>query len=291
MTAYGRVCRTTPFGRITIEIQSLNRRHLEIHTCLPREWLSFDSEIKEGVAAAIHRGHVTVTVTAMFERESPLTVTPNLALAQQLKGAWEKVAATLEVPLDASLCLQLLAKEPTLFFYEVNSADEKETRQALQEAQELCLTQLIAMKNQEGMRLQSDIIPRLERMRASMEQIKLKAPGTVERYRKRLKERLEEVIAGCVENEEKILREVAVYAEKVDITEEITRFESHLTQCLQLIHAETTSVGKTFEFLLQELNREVNTIGSKAADAEVGRLVIEIKAELERIREQIQNVE
>ena len=97
--------------------------------------------------------------------------------------------------------------------------------------------------------------------------------------------------AGCVENEEKILREVSVYAEKVDIAEEITRFESHLSQCEQLMQSDTACVGKTFEFLLQELNREVNTIASKAADVDVGRLVIAIKAELEKVREQIQNVE
>jgi uncharacterized protein (TIGR00255 family) len=291
MTAYGRVCITTPFGRLTVEIQSLNRRHLEIHTTLPREWLGFDSDIKASVAQEIHRGHVTVTVSAAFERESPLAVTPNLALVQQLKEAWGKIAGALQIPLEPSLCLGLLAKEPGVLLYEVNLKDEAECRNALLQALTLCLKQLIAMKQQEGERLLADILPRLDKMRSAMGEIAEKAPQAVKRFRQRLKERLEEVLSGCVENEEKILREVSIYAEKVDIAEEITRFESHLMQGEQLLHADTISVGKTLEFLLQELNREINTIASKASDVEVGRLVIAIKAELERVREQIQNVE
>jgi uncharacterized protein (TIGR00255 family) len=291
MTAYGRACCSTPFGRLTVEIQSLNRRHLEIHTCLPREWLGFDSEIKERIGQEIHRGHLTVTVTAVFERESPVAITPNLPLALQLKEGWEKVAKTLNVSLDSSFLLQLLSKEPALFLYEVNVKDEEEVRKALQQALEQCLEQFISMKKQEGLRLLADIVPRLERMRASVQEIQTRAPKTVEKFRKKLKERLEQVLEGSIDNEEKILREVCVYAEKVDIAEEITRFDSHLTQMFQLIRDEASSVGKTFEFLLQELNREVNTIAAKAADAEVGRLVVEIKTELERVREQIQNVE
>lgn len=291
MTAYGRACCSTPFGRLTVEIQSLNRRHLEIVTSLPREWLGFDADIKERVAKEVQRGHVSVAVSAAFEKESPISVTPNLPLVQQLKGAWEKVAEAAGVTLDSALCLGLMAKEPGLLFYEVALKDEAQCREALMEALNLSLEQLVGMKRREGERLLADIAPRLQAMRSSMRKVAAKAPNAVERYRKRLKERLEEVLAGCVENEEKILREVSVYAEKVDITEEITRFDSHLSQCEQLLQSEAPSVGKTFEFLLQEMNREANTIASKGADVEVAQQVIAIKAELERIREQIQNVE
>lgn len=291
MTAYGRACCSTPFGRLTVEIQSLNRRHLEIVTSLPREWLGFDADIKERIAKELHRGHVSVAVSAAFEKESPISVTPNLPLVSQLKGAWEKVAEAAGVTLDPALCLGLMAKEPGLLFYDVAMKDEAQCRNALMEALDLSLEHLVAMKRREGDRLLADIGPRLQVMRSAMQKIAEKAPDAVERYRKRLKERLEEVLAGCVENEEKILREVSVYAEKVDIAEEITRFDSHLNQCAQLLHSEASSVGKTFEFLLQEMNREANTIGSKGADVEVARQVIAIKAELERVREQIQNVE
>lgn len=291
MTAYGRATRPTSFGRLTVEVQSVNRRHLEIHTSLPREWLGFDSDIKASVAEEVHRGHVTVTISAAFDKESPLAVTPNLALVKQLKNAWEKIAETLQMPLDPALCLGLLAKETGVLLYEVNLKDEAECRTALLQTLALSMKQLVAMKRQEGERLLIDITSRLKNMGAAMREIALKAPQAVQKYRQRLKQRLEEVLAGCVENEDRILREVSIYAEKVDIAEEITRFESHLIQCDQLIHSEVSSVGKTLEFLLQELNREINTISSKAADVEVGRLAIDIKAELERVREQIQNVE
>jgi uncharacterized protein (TIGR00255 family) len=290
MTAYGRTSCSTSFGRLTVEIQSLNRRHLEIHTILPREWLGFDADIKEQVAQAVQRGQVTVTVSALFERESPVAVTPNLALVQQLKGAWEEIAKKLQMPLDAALALGLMAKEPNILLYEIDLKEEGEYRKALRQALDLALGQLLAMKKREGERLLADIVPRFGAMREAMQRITEKAPNAIERYRKKLKGRLEEVLAGCVENEEKILREVSIYAEKVDIAEEITRFESHLKQGEELLHSDL-SIGKTMEFLLQELSREVNTIGAKAADLETGRLVIVIKTELERVREQIQNVE
>src|SRR5262249_8536584 len=144
MTAYGRASNPTSFGRLTLEIQSLNRRHLEIHTTLPREWLAFDSDIKASVAAEIHRGDVTVTVFAHFEKECPLAVTPNLTLVKQLQVAWEKIADTLQTPLDPALCLGLLAKEPELLLYEVNLQNEAECRDALFQALTLCLQQLVA---------------------------------------------------------------------------------------------------------------------------------------------------
>lgn len=291
MTAYGRACCSTSFGRLTIEIQSLNRRHLEIVTSLPREWLGFDADIKERLAKEVQRGHVSVAVSAAFEKESPISVTPNLPLVQQLKGAWEKVAEAAGTTLDAALCLGLMAKEPGLLFYDVALKDESECRNALMQSLDLALKHLVAMKRREGERLLVDIAPRFDAMRTTMRKIAERAPNTVERYRKRLKERLEEVLAGCVENEDKILREVSIYAEKVDIAEEITRFDSHLDQCEHLLKSEAASVGKTFEFVLQEMNREANTIASKGADVEVARHVIAIKAELERVREQIQNVE
>lgn len=287
MTAYGRACCPTPFGRLTVEIQSVNRRHLEISCFLPREWLGLDAEIKERLSKEIQRGHVTVTLNAAYERESPITVTPNLALVAQLKTAWEKIAATVNTPLQSTQLLELLAKERDLFLYEGNMKDHS----ALQEALDQCLAQLIEMKKKEGLRLLADILPRFQLMQEAIRQIRQRAPNAIEKYRNKLKARLEEILSGSVENEEKILREVSVYAEKVDITEEITRFESHLKQALELFNSDVPSVGKTCEFLLQELNREINTIASKAADAEVARLVIAVKAELERIREQIQNVE
>lgn len=125
----------------------------------------------------------------------------------------------------------------------------------------------------------------------TIKNIEPKTQNAVQKYREKLINRLEEVLPGCVENEEKILREVFLFAEKLDVSEEIVRFKSHLGQIKELLLGESTNQGKTLEFLIQELNREINTIGSKSSDVEIARMVVDTKAELERIREQIQNVE
>ena len=153
------------------------------------------------------------------------------------------------------------------------------------------LAEHTAMREREGAHLQQDILARVMKMRIWIEQISEMAVGSTQKHYEKLKARLDELLRGSAENEERILREVALYAEKVDVAEEITRFTSHLSQFQQFLIDPEMASGKAIDFLLQELFRETNTIGSKTADIRITRLVLEIKNELERIREQIQNVE
>ena len=291
MTAFGRACITVPIGRFTVEIQSVNRKHLEINTLLPKELVRFDSEIKQWISTQVFRGQIIVKVTVCFEKDSPTSVSPNLPLARQIKSAWNAIAEDLGLDPDKSFSLSLLSAESGVLLFDQDLKDEAVYRQGLKEGVEEALKYLVAMKLREGNTLKGDIAARLVRLEKSINLIAEKAPEAPKKYRQKLIERLEEVLKGCVENEDRILREVCVFAEKVDISEEITRFNSHLKQFESLLEGQFGGVGKTMEFLIQELNREANTIGSKSSDVEIVHQVVDIKAELERIREQIQNIE
>lgn len=291
MTAYGRSVTLSSIGRLSVELHSVNRKHLEINTFLPKELLRFDSLIKSLLAAKVARGSVHVKVNVVFENESPLKVKPNLALAKELKNAWDEIARELGHPAGTVFDLTLLMKEPGLLIYDEELKNEEEYAQALRSGLQEALEHLIEMKVTEGIALERDIQERLRLLKKALEEIKQRTTGASDRLKQKLIAKLEEVSISILEHEERLLREVLLYAEKADVTEEITRFESHLTQFQGLLGSQKEGIGKTLEFMIQELNREINTIGSKASDVEVTRSVVEVKSELEKIREQIQNVE
>lgn len=290
MTAYGRASLNTKVGHFVVEIQSVNRKFLEVNVFLPRELNQFDIELKKWLMPYLARGQVTVKVNVTFEGAVPFIVRPNLPLARQLKNAWNEIAKELNLDVD-DFRLSLLERADGLLNYEENVAEEENYREALKQTLEVALKGFLQMKAQEGAVLQVDIAQRLEKMRQALQIIELKKPFATKKYREKLVARLDELVPGHIENEERILREIALFAEKIDITEELTRFNCHLSHFDELIQSEALSVGKTMEFVLQELNREINTISSKSSDLDIARAVIDIKSELERIREQIQNIE
>lgn len=290
MTAYGRASLDTKVGHFIVEIQSVNRKFLDVNVVIPRELNQFDIELKKWLIPYLARGQVTIKVNVSFEGAVPFVVRPNLPLARQLKAAWDEIAKELNIQ-PKEFSLSLLEQSEGLLSYEENHKEENNYRQALRETLEEALKSFLNMKNQEGAILESDILERLNLIRQAMKIVEDKTPSATKKYREKLLARLEELIPGYVENEERVLREIALFAEKIDIMEEITRFFCHLTHFEELVKSDTFAVGKTLEFVLQELNREVNTIGNKSSDLEIARAVIDIKSELERIREQIQNVE
>jgi uncharacterized protein (TIGR00255 family) len=289
MTAYGRASLSTKIGRFVAEIQSLNRKHLEIQILLPKELSRFDTEIRKQISSMVFRGQVSIKISAFFDQTAPIIVTPNLPLVRQIKLAWETIAKDLK--LEEQFNLNLLANERDILLYGDNFQNEEDYRTALASTVDMALKEFVAMRIREGEALEQDIANRLIKLRQCLQQIDSRKDGATSKYRQKLKERIEEVLSGSIENEERILREVAIFAERIDIAEEITRFNSHIDQYEQLLKNGSDSLGKTMEFLLQEMNREVNTIGSKSSDIEITRLVLDMKSELERIREQIQNIE
>lgn len=289
MTAYARASIKNPFGVFGIEIQSVNRKFLEVNCSLPSEFLRFESEIKKWISDRIGRGQVSVKLFVEFDKQSLISIKPNFPLIREIKSAWELIFK--ELNMQDSFTPDLLAREKGILLYSEDLKEEETLKDLLKELVSLSLDDLIKMKEKEGFALCIDMKERLALLHKNIGIIELLSPQSTEKQRQKLIDKLNEVLPGFVENEERILREVCLFAEKVDIVEEITRFKSHLNQIDELLESKDVLIGKTLEFLLQELNREANTIGSKAANIEITKQVIEIKTELERIREQIQNVE
>lgn len=292
MTAYSRVLSVIPLGRFVLELQSVNRKFLEVNTVLPRSLACFDSEIKKWIANKVHRGQVNVRLSVAFNQAASGAVRPNLALAAQLKSSWDQIADHLGVE-RSSFSLDLLVREEGLLLYDEELQDADAIKEALEELVSKALDQLMEMKGREGLSLKDDIEQRLEKLKNSIDLIAQKAPNAICKYKTKLLQKVQETMSAVSisDGDERILKEVCLFADKVDIAEEITRFHSHLAQFKQILAQSSESVGKTIEFLVQELNREANTIGSKSADLDISGHVIKIKTELERIREQIQNVE
>lgn len=291
MTAYGRASLAVPLGHFTLELYTVNRRYLELNSSLPQEFMRFEADLKRWIASRVSRGLVTVRLSAQFEKNLPVTLRPNLAYARQLKDVWDEIATDLSLPPDRGFKLDMLKDVDQIIVHESNNEVDKIIASILEKLVEKALEQLMAMKEAEGFALGEDIASRIKRIGDELEGIKAMAPEASKRLHDRLKERLETYLPGAAENEERILREICLYSDKVDINEEIIRLDSHLMQFSDLLDAANVSVGKTLEFLLQEMNREINTIGSKSSELKISQHAIIIKNELERIREQVQNVE
>jgi uncharacterized protein (TIGR00255 family) len=291
MTAYGRASLNTDVGHFVLEIQSVNRKFLEINVLLPKELSRFDIDLKKWVAPFVSRGQVTIKISASFEGvdDVPFSVKPNIALAKQMKKAWDDIADKLGV--KESFNLSLLADVEGILLIEENDAEDDRYRLSLKTVLDKAVKDYVEMKRQEGSLLQADIMSRLQKIYVWMEDIQTRTPFATKKYKEKLVARLEELHPGHIENEDRILREIALFAEKIDITEEITRFFCHLTRTKEIIQSDQETIGKTLEFILQELGREINTIASKSSDLEIANNTINIKSELEKIREQIQNVE
>lgn len=292
MTAYSRSILTHSFGRFNLEIQSINRKFLEINTLLPKALVRFDSEIKKQISEKIHRGQINVRLDVAFDQGAAIQVVPNLTLATQLKSAWDQIATHIGIA-NAEFPLSLLSQEKGILTLEEDIQDEEQIKKVLQNLIGEGIVQLLEMKNREGQALQADIVKRLDQLQQLIDAIERKAPDAIQKYKDKLFKKIQEVIekSSLMETDERLLKEICLFAEKVDIAEEITRFNSHLMQFRYVLDSNQQAVGKTLEFIVQELNREINTIGSKSADAAIAHYVIDAKTELERIREQIQNVE
>lgn len=292
MTGYGRGVITEKFGHITVEIQSVNRKHLEVITNLPREFQRFDVEIRKWISLSTHRGQVSVKVSASYLKEGPIRIKTNIPLAKEYKRAWDDIGNELHLPQNQWFSLEMLLPNINeILISEEDWKDEEIYRTALKQAYDQATAGWLQMKNQEGKALQDDIDDRLQHLQECISKIEIQVPDTMAKQKLKLQQRLMEWLPSTEEHEDRILREIILYTDKADISEEITRFKSHIEQCQSLLAGQEMAVGKTFEFLIQELVREVNTIGSKSSELVISHLVIDIKSTLEKVREQIQNVE
>lgn len=291
MTGYGRSTLTERGLQVTAEIMAVNRKHLDIVVNLPGYLTALDPEIRKKVSQKVFRGHVTVKISAIFQDESPLSIKPNLALVKELYKGWCEIGKVTSQDVLNNFDLRLLEKESHLFSYEEKEGVLSQAKDLILSAIEKSLTQFLNMRNKEGAALEKDIISRIEIIKQNLEEVKKHTLNASLRLKEKFLEKIKNLLPTIDLSDERLLKEIAIMAEKVDIEEEIVRFESHVEQFIKLIQSDQEAVGKTIEFLLQELSREINTIGSKTSDYAVSHLVIAVKSELERIREQIQNIE
>lgn len=285
MTAFGSAVKKTPIGQVTVEIQSYNRKHLEIRIQSPSELSRFSIPIQNQIGETVKRGAVTVHLFVEYSSEIPVRVTPNLPLAKEYRDSVFAMAKELGIS-GEGLLERMLGRASDLFQVCDKEVEEGKYLSALSEVVESALARFENMRQFEGEKLKKDMEDRLSFLSRSLGKIEERSAGSVEKQKGKLKELLE----GIDTSDPLYVREICLFADRVDIAEELTRFRSHIDHFKSTL-AKEIAIGKTLDFLLQELMRETNTIGSKSQDPEIAYLVVEMKAELERIREQVQNIE
>jgi uncharacterized protein (TIGR00255 family) len=290
MTGFGRSIVEAPFGRIIVEIQSVNRKYLEISPLLPKDLNRFEMEIRKWIGESISRGQVTLRLFLTPSEDAMAELLPDPLMLKQLKKAWTQIAKASGTDSE-SITLSFLLQNLPLSMLGSAKEDDEERLLALKQCVEEALKALVEMKRREGKALAIDIGQRLKEMERMVRQIEALSPKSVVKQREKLRDRVLEVLQPGAELEERLLRELALFADRIDIAEEITRFDSHIAQFQEIIQTATVPVGRKLDFLVQEIGREINTIGSKSAEAAITRLVVEMKSELEKVREQIQNIE
>lgn len=288
MTGYGRAVETVNGREFTVEVRSVNNRYLDCTVKLPRSLSFGEDAVKQAVKNTVSRGKVDVFVSVRSDGGTEGKVTLNSALAAGYAEAMRRMQAELQLPGDISV--DLIARMPEVFTVEKPEVDEEQLLKDLLFVADKAFAGYDAMRSREGQALENDLRSRGQTILSLVEQVEAGSAQTVADYQARLESKLREVLASTTIDESRILTEAAIFADKVAVDEETVRLRSHLEQMDAML---TTggSVGRKLDFLLQEMNREANTIGSKCSDVRLARLVVEIKAELEKIREQTQNIE
>ena len=288
MTGYGRAVETVNGREFTVEIRSVNNRYLDCTVKLPRALSFAEDTVKQAVKNTISRGKVDVYITQRSEGAADVKVTLNTAMAAGYVEAMRQMAQEFAIREDISV--SLLSRMPDVFTVEKPEVDEEQLLSDMMQVVNAALTNYDAMRAKEGEALKNDLSSRGNTIRSLVSQVEEGNGQTVIDYRTRLYNKLQEVLANTAIDESRILTEVAIFADKVAVDEETVRLRSHLEQMDSMLAA-GGAMGRKLDFLLQEMNREANTIGSKCTDVRLARVVVDIKAELEKIREQTQNIE
>lgn len=288
MTGYGKGEAAQGSLKACVEIQAINRKQIDLALTLPKGLHVLESRIRETLLAAVSRGRLNVTVSFHQPAESLAATAIDVSLARTYAAAM--LALRDELGLAGEITLDAVLRAPGVLGAQPVVPDPESAWEPLSRALSLAVSELIAMRETEGKNLALDLSMRLARIRTLVQRIASRAPEIQRAYRNQLIQRLQSAGTEFPIDEERILRELAIYADKSDITEELTRLESHFKQFSSLLSARDP-VGRTLEFLTQEIARELNTLSVKSNDAETSQCVVEAKAELERIREQIQNIE
>ena len=288
MTGYGKGTLSTEGREYQVEIKSVNHRYLDINIKMPKTLSYLEETIKKEISQKIKRGKIDVFITYENNSQEGKNVKINKELAKiyinQLKelAQEEKISSNIEVT--------EIAKFPDILTIKIDEEDDKIKEEIIQVTQQ-ATEKIIEMKNIEGNKIEQDLLTRIEKIENKIEEIYKKSTGLIEEYVVKLEKRIKEILKTQEIDKTRLAQEVVIYADKCSIEEEITRLKSHIYQFKNLIKDNNETIGKKLDFIIQEMNRETNTIGSKANSLEITNGVIDIKTELEDIREQIQNIE
>ena len=288
MTGYGRGVETLNGREFTVELRSVNNRYLDCTVRLPRVLSFAEDKVKQAVKASISRGKVDVFISLRSEAGEDTKISLNKAVLEGYLSAMEQMVSEYGVKDDISV--SGLSRMPEVFTIEKPEVDEEQLLQDLMTVVNQALAGYDAMRQTEGQALDHDLRSRGQRILDLVAQVEQGNAQTVVDYRARLEAKLREVLANTAIDESRILTEAAIFADKVAVDEETVRLRSHLEQMNTMLDG-GGAVGRKLDFLLQEMNRETNTIGSKCTDVKLAKIVVDMKAELEKIREQTQNIE
>lgn len=288
MTGFGRGEHVGKLKQVTVEIRSINHRFGEVQIKMPRQYSLLEEAVRRYILKKISRGRIEVFIKAEDTGNTLRELQVDKGLALAYYKSLKELAAITELPLEVSVVQ--IAKFPEVFKLEepeeAMEAIWEDILPALRDALEI----LLEMREKEGQTLKEDLIVRLKILQDLSDKIAGKSPQVVDSYREKLTARLQEILEEGMVDETRLTMEVALFADKCNIDEELVRLNSHFVQLGQILEG-NAAVGRKIDFLLQEINREINTIGSKANDLEITQYVVELKSELEKIREQVQNIE
>ena len=290
MTGYGRgECAQDGF-KITVELSSVNRKQAEVSVTLPRELELLETQIRDAINHHVARGRVNARIT-LHAAETKLSARKHINEPLAKAYAAELARLAKQLKLSGEITLDQVLRAPGVFQTDEELAGTEDLWPAVQKALNQALAALVKMREREGAHLAKDLTARIGVMRAAVEKVQKQAPTTAANYRQNLLDRIKSAgLDAIAPDDERLLKEIVLFADRSDISEELTRLQSHFQQYEDCRKAKDP-VGRTLDFLAQEMNREINTIGSKANDAVISREVVTLKAELEKFREQAQNVE
>lgn len=288
MTGYGRAQKILSGRDILVEIRSVNHRYYEYSSRIPRTYNYIDEKLKALLKNSISRGKVDISVSINNIEGRDTQIAINKGVAEGYLNALRSVSAELNV--DDDLTLSKLIKLPDIFNVQKTPDDEEQVWNDVAEVAGEALKKFVAMRETEGEKLRSDVLAKTRLISEMVGRVEELSPLTVEAYREKLFRKLSEVLEGKDIDQQRIVTEAAIFSEKIAVDEETVRLKSHISQLEEMLDS-GEAIGRKLDFIVQEMNRETNTIGSKAQDLNITKIVVDMKAELEKIREQIQNIE
>lgn len=288
MTGYGRDQKNIDGVGITIELKSVNSRYFEFNCRLPKGYLFLESKLKDFTQSKISRGKVEMYLSIESENQNDIEITVNESYAQSYVSALKNLSKKLKIKNDVST--SNFVNNTDIFKISRKEIDEEALTKSVLSVAESAIQKFISMREIEGEKLKEDVVSRTNEILNMVEFVESQSPKTVEAYRQRLENKIKDLLDSSQFDESRIITETAIYADKVAVSEETVRLRSHIAQFVKLVN-DGGAIGRKLDFIVQEMNRETNTIGSKSQDIEIAQVVVNIKSEIEKIREQIQNIE